>query len=256
MEQWGGKPPTKPQDQGGIQGLLGTQNEEQLHEIRDRDKSLPGAPGDFALFDFSEMENLGNQLFNAQDTWVRKSPPPPQFRYSGFLTTEQQKVEEWWQKNTPPVAEVIHTFVKNRMSIADHEEDFDQRMRGALNFLRENGTARGIQLADSGLLGLGSIVEEQEMITENLAGKQKASIFLGPVFDMEDCSPQDIRIGNLHFTAVDYGDELRLTEALQRSLITGEVWGGTNAQSSHTRQEWGGNLRDARVAILDGSVLN
>ena len=41
---------------------------------------------------------------------------------------------------------------------------------------------------------------------------------------MEDCTSQEIRIRNLHFDAIDYGGQVRLTEQLKVCLNTGEDW--------------------------------
>ena len=220
---WVGKPPTVQQEEDGIHGILGIQKEEEISEHRNRNKSLPGAPEDFILFDFSEMEKLGNSLFNAQDKWVHQTTQIPRFHYSSVLTVDQQEIDKWWEEYQPTIAEEIQTFVKNRMVLMDKEEDLERRLLEALTFLRDNGTSRDSQLAASSLLSVEQIMEEKRLVTDRQVGKRKSSIFCGPVFQMEDCSSQDVRIGNLHFLVVDYGDQLRLTEGLQKGLNTGDV---------------------------------
>ena len=219
-----GLTPLQTEKQEGIHGLLGVTKEEDITMVRNRNQALPNAPGDFALFDFSEMEKMGNQLLNARDTWVHETSSAPALQYSGMMTTKQQEIENWWNARRPPIADELRTFIKNRMSIDDSSNDCEKGLRKALEFLSRNGTTRDSQLATSGLLGLESISAEQEKCDESLVGGKRSSIFRGPLFEMEDCSSQDIRVGNLHFMAVDYGDQLRLTESLQLKLSTGETW--------------------------------
>ena len=197
-------------EEEGIRGLVATPNECAIGEVRNRNAELPGAPGDFSLFDFSAMEDIGNQLLNARDNWAHVSGHPPAIRISGVSNPTQQKIEDWWHTEAPDIAEEIHTFVKKRMAMGEDEEKFDVMLRGALEFLQNHGTARDSQLSRSGLINLDTIIDDGKDVV--VVGKSKCSIFPGPTFEMEDCSSQDVRVAKLHFDAFDYGDQVRLTE--------------------------------------------
>ena len=106
-------------------------------------------------------------------------------------------------------------------------------MRSAMEFPRENGTSRDSQLAISGPIGADT-VEEEEMVEWNQVGGGKCPVFPGTVFEMGDCSSQDVRVGNLHCDAIDYGDQLSLADDLQKNLKTGDDWGGGEPMRCHS----------------------
>ena len=66
------------------------------HELANRNKALPEDPGDFAMFDFREMEQLGRDLPNARDGRGRcdaLESAPHALRYSSMMAAEQKEVE-------------------------------------------------------------------------------------------------------------------------------------------------------------------
>ena len=48
-----------------------------MRAVRGRNKAFPGAPDDFAICDFIEMEKLGNRLRNARDSWAQCETTTP-----------------------------------------------------------------------------------------------------------------------------------------------------------------------------------
>ena len=160
----------KGKDRDGIRGLFETGDEDEIMIVRNRNQALPGAPGDFALFDFSEMERIGGELLNARDSWVHTTIPAPLFQFSGNLTPQQREVEVWWSARQPEVATDIQTFLKNRMAIGETGGDLDKKLRHALIFPQQKGTSRDSQLAMGGLISLDT-VQEDEPVDENHVGE-------------------------------------------------------------------------------------
>ena len=140
----------KGDDRDGIQGLIEAEDENEIMSVRNRNQAIPGAPGHFALFDFSEMEKIGSELLNARASWVHTAIPAHRFRFIGNSTPHQQEVEAWWSTRQPEVATEIQTFLKNRMAIDETGDILGQKLRNALTFLRQKGTSRDIQLAMGG----------------------------------------------------------------------------------------------------------
>ena len=47
-------------------------------------------------------------------------------------------------------------------------------------------------------------------------------IWWGTPIQLDDCTCQQVSIGKFHFTAVDFGDTIHLSEFLQRKLVSAE----------------------------------
>ena len=82
--------------------------------------------------------------------------------------------------------------------------------------------SRDVQLAISGLLGCDNAEGRENEMDKRLDGRPRCAIALVTTCHMEECDPQDIRVGNHHFNTIACGDQLWLTEDLKVKFGT---WG-------------------------------
>ena len=95
--------------------------------------------------------------------------------------------------NGPPVATEIVTFVKNRMVTENaFGVTMEEAIRRSLNLLSARDTTRDANLAES------SLAEVEDKGNTDV-GRTRTSFFLGPTFPLEDCSSQELVVGEVNF---------------------------------------------------------
>ena len=99
------------------------------------------------------------------------------------------------------------------MVIDETESEIDARLREELGLPQHHGADRDSQLARGDQGGGGG-----EWRIAGGGGKMFHSIW--PILEMDGCPWHDVSIWGLKFNAIDYGDQVRVPEDLQKKLET------------------------------------
>ena len=178
--------------------------------------AAPSVPTDFSTFDFTEMEQIGNDLFHAKDEWVRKDEGSSTMRQSGALSADQASVEEWRKATEPPVESSIATFLKNRMVVEMGDcAQMEEAVGRSLVLMSKKGTTRDNQLEECGL-------EAWRALGTKGVGRSNRKFPLWPKFPLGDCEAQEFLAGRLTFRLIDYGDEIKLSLEMRDLLGPGD----------------------------------
>ena len=175
-------------------------------------------PLDFAMLDFSDMEEGTRKLYHMKDDWLYLDEITPVIEgVSSALTDREKEVDEWWAEYTPKVAERITPFIKNVLRREKNTSmPFKEVYLSALDHLAEGGSIQEQQLA---LLAL----EGEKRRTDGLAGNDKeVRITWGATAKTIDYTSQQASFGSLHFLAIDMGEDVPLNLRMRQALGGGE----------------------------------
>ena len=75
-------------------------------------------PLDFSMTDFSDLEEKTRALYRMEDGWMYQDEANPILKSEHTpLNPRQPKLDQWWERNHPAIADRIIPFGRNVMSI-------------------------------------------------------------------------------------------------------------------------------------------
>ena len=178
-------------------------------------------PTDFDSFDFTPLEDDTRLLVHLSDEWVRRPLSCSQVELlSSTLEPDQKTIDKWWEEKAPHMHPAVTPFVKNHLraaATADMGDLSDEQLRRAcisgFHLLIKDGCKADEQCARAALV-------LADPLSACTAGKEHLAVRWGEKIQRIDYSAQTVRFGNLHYTAVDFGDVVMLANSTQKALRT------------------------------------
>ena len=177
--------------------------------------AIPFAPEGFGRFDFTQSESRARQLYYADDTWAdERETTGGEVFLVGEIDESMDGPETWYSTQDRPLPKCVEQFVLNWLVKNATMKDWDVGIMQALELIASQGTKRMSQAA---LAELAMRQEEACMRT----GETPSQISWSVSADMGDVRSQQLVIGGLEFTVLDYGDKLNIPLKLRKLLYEG-----------------------------------
>ena len=178
-------------------------------------------PNDFDSFDFTPLEDDTRLLVHLSDEWVQHPLNcTPVELLSSTLDPVQKAIDKWWEEKAPHMHTTITPFVENHLraaASADKGDLSDEQLKkeciSGLHLLIKDGCKADEQCARAALV----LTDPLNVCT---AGKEYVAVRWGEKTQCIDYSAQTVHFGNLHYTAVDFGDVVMLANSTQKALRT------------------------------------
>ena len=176
---------------------------------------IPNAAEGFGDFDFTQAETRARQLFYASDQWadVRDVEGIEEF-VDETETTMTEGPETWYRTQDRPLPASIEQFVLNWLVLNAELKDWEVGIVRALEIVVAKGTKKISQIALAELT-----VRQSEQW--NRTGEICAQVSWTAVTDMGDVNAQQLTLGGVGFTILDYGGRLNITRKMRLLLHEG-----------------------------------
>ena len=197
---------------------------------------IPNAPEGFGDFDFAQAETRARQLYYASGEWADERERDSDGQEILVEDTEVVQTEDpvaWYRTQDRPLPPNLAQFVLNWLVMNADMEDWDAGIIQALEILIAKGTKKMSQTALAELA-----VRQGEMHIRT--GEAESAISWAEITDMGDASAQQLTIGGLEFTVLEYGGRLHIPMKLRMLLNEGDALGGNQCSIIHLTDgiEW------------------
>ena len=186
--------------------------------------AAPGHPGDLKNCDLAAMGDKLLGVLYAADDWIDPSwEEVAPARSVGILDGNQQRVEKWWEEKAPKsVHPRLEPFLKNMLARAEPDQTEDTVLRKALETLSEEGSTKHAEEAVRVLKEMEGTAEVGKSFPVHQRDGGAAAVSWGTVFMTDEYQSDELFVGNLAFTCIDFGENLKLSTILQKKLVAGE----------------------------------
>ena len=175
-------------------------------------------PEDVQQFDFTALEDEYRTALFGRDDWLIYNPEKQvSFESIGAEARERWNMETIYQEYLSMIDIALHCSLLNWMSVMDHTPNvLEKNVALGLQNILVHGNSRLRGLAAQALACLNGL-------DRHITGDAPPiKVLWGVTTKLDDCSSQKCAIGPLSFFALDYGDTLSLSDAVQRGLNSPE----------------------------------
>ena len=177
--------------------------------------AIPHAAEGFGRFDFAQSETRASQLFYAKDEWADvKDTDGKEAFAADDVHGPAGDPETWYRTQDRSLPDNIEQYVLNWLVINDDMKDWDSGIARSLETLVAKGTKK---MSQSALAERTARQDETQIRT----GESPSMIRWAAAIDMGDVWAQQLTIGGLGFTVLDYGDQLHMPMRLRAMLNDG-----------------------------------
>ena len=171
-------------------------------------------PPELESFDLTQPEDALRTMLYGNDTWLIPEEPLRPVLEMEPDTHSYPQIEEALKPYLMGIPEDLHPSILNWMEVRNQEQtnDLEPLLAASLRNIHDRGNSRMRQLSPSTLAKFRSL----DRFRAGSGGVCR--ITWGPTVKLDDCVCQTITIGELQFSAVDYGDTISLNELMQQRL--------------------------------------
>ena len=167
-----------------------------------------------SLFNFSDLEEPTRKLRITDDSWLFQDEVDPILGPTASIpSAPQEELEQWWTANKPLISDRLVPFVRNLMLSENNPcQFFAESYAHSLECLSEGGAALERNLATQAL-------ESWTKQSSERAGRNPpTAVSFGEKIKCIHYVAQALSVGELHFTAVDMGEDIPLNLRLRQAL--------------------------------------
>ena len=178
-------------------------------EGRKLNPAIGNPPGEFTQIELTAIERELEEVLYANDEWIHHvKAGAVNWAKTDSLTVEQRQVQDWRGSCALPVHGDLETHVLN--DLPTQGEPYEMAtVEKTLKNLAEYGCDREKTLAGQALMEF----------KEVRAGKQQVDgVIWGNRNNWGGFVGQDMQVGKLHFTAIDFGENILLDAHAQRDI--------------------------------------